>query len=65
MSKKKILDAGDILANVIIKGMQENKAKEIIRLKIQKHQQQKMKISLFSNVVKVEHTKAKDENVVV
>ena len=34
MSKKKILDAGDILANVIIKGMQENKAKEIIRLKL-------------------------------
>ena len=34
MSKKKILDAADFLANVITKGMQENKAKEIIRLNL-------------------------------
>ena len=34
MSKKKMLDAVDILANVIIKGMQENKAKEIVSLNL-------------------------------
>tara|TARA_B100000900_G_scaffold285120_1_gene244348 strand:- start:4031 stop:4408 length:378 start_codon:yes stop_codon:yes gene_type:complete len=34
MSKKKMLDAADILANVIIEGMQENKAKEIVSLKL-------------------------------
>ena len=34
MSKKKMLDAADILANVIIEGMQENKAKEIVSLNL-------------------------------
>ena len=34
MSKKKMLDAADILANVIITGMQENKAKEIVSIKL-------------------------------
>ena len=34
MSKKKMLDAADILANVIITGMQENKAKEIVCIKL-------------------------------
>jgi len=34
MSKKKTLDVADILANVIIKGMQENKAKEIVSLNL-------------------------------
>ena len=34
MSKKKMLDAADILANVIIEGMQENKAKEIVCLNL-------------------------------
>ena len=36
MSKKKMLDAADILANVIIEGMQENKAKEIVSLNLKK-----------------------------
>ena len=34
MSKKKVLDAADILANAIINGMQENKAKEIVSIKL-------------------------------
>ena len=34
MSKKKMLDAADILAKVIIEGMQENKAKEIVSLNL-------------------------------
>lgn len=34
MSKKKMLDAADILVNVIIQGMQENKAKEIVSLNL-------------------------------
>ena len=34
MSKKKMLDTADILANVIIKGMQENKAKDIVSLNL-------------------------------
>ena len=34
MSKKKMLDTADILANVIIEGMQENKAKEIVSLNL-------------------------------
>ena len=34
MSKKKMLDAADILANVIIEGMQENKANEIVSLNL-------------------------------
>ena len=36
MTKKKMLDAADILANVIIEGMQENKAKEIVSLNLKK-----------------------------
>lgn len=34
MSKKKTLDTADILANIIIEGMQENKAKEIVSLNL-------------------------------
>ena len=34
MSKKKMLDAADILAKVIVEGMQENKAKEIVCLNL-------------------------------
>ena len=34
MNKKKMLDAADILANVIVEGMQENKAKEIVSLNL-------------------------------
>ena len=34
MSKKKMLDTADILANVIVKGMQENKAKDIVSLNL-------------------------------
>ena len=34
MSKKKMLDVADVLANVIIEGMQENKAKEIVSLNL-------------------------------
>ena len=34
MSKKKTLDTADILANIIIEGMQENKAKEIASLNL-------------------------------
>ena len=36
MSKNKMLDAADILANVIIEGMQENKAKKIVNLNLKK-----------------------------
>ena len=36
MSKKKMLDAADILAKVIVEGMQENKAKEIVSLNLKK-----------------------------
>ena len=34
MNKKKTLDTADILANIIIEGMQENKAKEIVSLNL-------------------------------
>ena len=42
-----MLDAADILANVIVEGMQENKAKEIVSLNLKKLKQLFVIISSF------------------